>query len=202
MNTKERILYEALELFSIRGYEAVSMRDISSSVGIRESSIYKHYAGKRDILEAIIRKANESIDELYKQLHVPEAQQVSQLKRYMEMPIEDIARLCTQMLIKQMEDETIAKFRQLLTIEQYKSTEMKMLFIQLFIERPLDYQEKVFDFLLKQHILKGESGRALALELFSPFFMLQYKLQEDRKTLSRTLEAYTIRFIKSHLLEG
>lgn len=45
MNTKERILQESLTLFSIRGYEAVSMREIGRSVGIKESSIYKHYSG-------------------------------------------------------------------------------------------------------------------------------------------------------------
>lgn len=202
MNTKERILHEALELFSIRGYEAVSMRDISSAVGIRESSLYKHYAGKQGILEAIIKMAKEAIDEIYRQLNVPEVEEMNGLERYMQMTIEDIARLCTHMLIKQMENETVAKFRQLLTIEQYKNTEMKTLFIQLFMERPLSYQEKVFDFLLEQRILEGESGRMLAIELFSPFFMLQYKLQEDKETLIKTLETYTIRFIKSHLLEG
>lgn len=202
MNTKERILHEALELFSIRGYEAVSMRDISSAVGIRESSLYKHYAGKQGILEAIINMAKEAIDEMYKQLNVPEVEEMNELERYTQMTIEDIARLCTHMLIKQMENETVAKFRQLLTIEQYKNTEMKTLFIQLFMERPLSYQEKVFDFLLEQRILEEESGRMLAIELFSPFFMLQYKLQEDKETLIKTLETYTIRFIKSHLLEG
>ena len=198
MNTKERILHEALELFSIRGYEAVSMRDISSAVGIRESSLYKHYAGKQGILEAIINMAKEAIDEMYKQLNVPEVEEMNGLERYTQMKIEDIARLCTHMLIKQMENETVAKFRQLLTIEQYKNTEMKTLFIQLFMERPLSYQEKVFDFLLEQRILEGESGRMLAIELFSPFFMLQYKLQEDKETLIKTLETYTIIFIKSH----
>lgn len=201
MNTKERILHEALELFSTRGYEAVSMRDISSGVGIRESSIYKHYAGKKDILEAIIRAANEAIDEMYKQLNVPEVYEASQLERYMQMSIEDIARLCTQMLIKQMENEIVARFRQLLTIEQYRSSEMKELFVQLFMEKPLGYQEKVFDFLLQQGILKGESGRMLAIEFFSPFFMLQYKLQEDKETLIKVLETYTVSFIKVHLLE-
>lgn len=202
MNTKERILYEALELFSTRGYEAVSMRDISSSVGIRESSIYKHYAGKRDILDTIIRTANEAIDEMYKQLNVPEVEQINQLERYMYMPIEDIADLCIQMLTKQMENETVAKFRQLLTIEQYKNTEMKTLFVQLFIERPLSYQEKVFNFLLKQGVLKGESGRMLAIELFSPFFMLQYELQQEQEELTKILEVYTVNFIKAHSLEG
>jgi AcrR family transcriptional regulator len=39
MNTKEKILREALDLFSVNGFEAVSMRDIASAVGIKESSL-------------------------------------------------------------------------------------------------------------------------------------------------------------------
>ena len=34
-NTKDIILYQALTLFSDRGYEGVSMRDIASKVGIK-----------------------------------------------------------------------------------------------------------------------------------------------------------------------
>ncbi|NMA64783.1 MAG: TetR family transcriptional regulator, partial [Clostridiaceae bacterium] len=36
MNTREKIIYEALSLFSIKGYEAVTIREIASAVGIKE----------------------------------------------------------------------------------------------------------------------------------------------------------------------
>lgn len=52
--TKERIFDESLELFSKKGYEAVSVREIAREVGIRESSIYNHYKNKEAILDAII----------------------------------------------------------------------------------------------------------------------------------------------------
>ena len=51
MTTKEQILYEALTMFAKNGFEAVSMRDIGAAVGIRESSIYKHYSGKKAIMD-------------------------------------------------------------------------------------------------------------------------------------------------------
>ena len=35
MTTKEAILYKALIMFSEKGYEGVSMRDIASEVGIK-----------------------------------------------------------------------------------------------------------------------------------------------------------------------
>ena len=41
-NTKERILLEALKLFSNEGYEAVSVEQIAVAVGIKAPSLYKH----------------------------------------------------------------------------------------------------------------------------------------------------------------
>ena len=43
MTTKEKITETALDLFSQRGYDGVSVRDIARAVGIRESSIYNHF---------------------------------------------------------------------------------------------------------------------------------------------------------------
>ena len=45
-NTKELILLEALKLFADKGYEGVSVRDIAAEVGIRQSSLYKHFDRK------------------------------------------------------------------------------------------------------------------------------------------------------------
>ena len=48
MNTKDRILIEALSLFSVQGFSGVSVRDISKSIGLRESAMYKHYKNNYD----------------------------------------------------------------------------------------------------------------------------------------------------------
>jgi AcrR family transcriptional regulator len=42
-STKEKIFDAAVELFAERGYDGVSIRDIAKAVGIRESSVYKHF---------------------------------------------------------------------------------------------------------------------------------------------------------------
>jgi AcrR family transcriptional regulator len=51
--TKERIMDAAINLFSERGYDLVSMRDIAQIVGIKAASIYNHFPSKRDILKAM-----------------------------------------------------------------------------------------------------------------------------------------------------
>ena len=48
-STKERIIFESLNLFSQKGYDGVSMRDIAAAVGIKGASIYNHFKGKEEI---------------------------------------------------------------------------------------------------------------------------------------------------------
>ena len=43
MTTKQKILNEALSLFSEKGYSAVYVGDIAEAVGIKTPSLYKHY---------------------------------------------------------------------------------------------------------------------------------------------------------------
>ncbi len=54
MKTREKILKEALILFSERGFHAVSVRDIAKAVGIKESSLYNHFKNKQDIFDSIV----------------------------------------------------------------------------------------------------------------------------------------------------
>ena len=63
-NTREVIMQAALSLFAVRGYAAVSMRDIASAVGIRPSSIYYHFSAKQELFDALVQKANDIKDGL------------------------------------------------------------------------------------------------------------------------------------------
>ena len=56
MDTKHRILDEALTLFSEKCYANVYVGDIAEKVGIRAPSLYKHYKSKQAIFDAIIEE--------------------------------------------------------------------------------------------------------------------------------------------------
>lgn len=47
----------AVELFSEKGYEATSVRDLAEAVGIQPASLYAHIRGKEDLLLAVIDEA-------------------------------------------------------------------------------------------------------------------------------------------------
>ena len=54
VNNKEKIFNVSVDLFSERGYDGVSIRQIAREVGIKESSIYNHYPSKEAILDSIL----------------------------------------------------------------------------------------------------------------------------------------------------
>ena len=47
-DTKERILAAALEMFSQNGYAGTNIRELSASLGLVKSGVYKHYESKKE----------------------------------------------------------------------------------------------------------------------------------------------------------
>ena len=70
MNTKEKIIYEALNLFSTKGFDAISVRDIAKAVGIKASSLYNHFKNKQDIFDTIIEKYSAHINKLLEHIKI------------------------------------------------------------------------------------------------------------------------------------
>jgi len=201
VTTKEKILYVALDLFSKNGYEAVSMRDLAAEVGIRQSSIYKHYVNKQAILDAIIAKVVEEIEMMFCSMKVPTADHKNDLIKYSQMEVNEVVLLCTRMLISQRSNEWISKFRQIATIEQYRSPMLSKLFKELFIDRQLGYIEKVFELLMEQNIFMRGNVEQMALLFFAPFFMLQYKYADNEVLLEQKIRTHVSDFINDHLKE-
>ena len=54
--TKDKILDASVKLFAVKGYDAVTMRDISEVVGIAQGSIYNHYKSKEELIEDVMSR--------------------------------------------------------------------------------------------------------------------------------------------------
>ncbi len=69
--TRERVLDRAAELFWTKGYAATTTREIAASLGIRQASLYHHFASKDDLLgklcvssvQELIRSVSSAISE-------------------------------------------------------------------------------------------------------------------------------------------
>ncbi len=63
ISRKDQIIQTAAKLFRVKSYEAASMRDIASELGIEAASLYSHIKSKDEILEIIcFRKAEEFLN--------------------------------------------------------------------------------------------------------------------------------------------
>jgi len=56
-NTRERVLDAAIRLFADRGFEACTMRDLGSAVGIKAPALYNHFASKEVLLGESVEQA-------------------------------------------------------------------------------------------------------------------------------------------------
>lgn len=61
MNTKDKIVSTALQLFSRQGYEKTSIREIARKAEISLGLMYNYFKGKEDLLEAIFTGGLEDI---------------------------------------------------------------------------------------------------------------------------------------------
>jgi len=52
--SRERIVDEALELFADRGFDRVTLRALGARVGLHNSSLFHHFAGKGEIVQGVL----------------------------------------------------------------------------------------------------------------------------------------------------
>jgi TetR/AcrR family transcriptional regulator len=72
-STAERILDAAEHRFARTGYDGTSLGDIAAAVRVRVPSLYKHFAGKRQLYLAVLRRLLDPYFELlHRVLTVPE----------------------------------------------------------------------------------------------------------------------------------
>ncbi|MDR1079666.1 MAG: TetR/AcrR family transcriptional regulator [Deltaproteobacteria bacterium] len=57
--TKDVIMLESTILFARQGYDAVSIRDIASTIKMKPSSLYNHFSGKESLFEAVMTHAED-----------------------------------------------------------------------------------------------------------------------------------------------
>ncbi|NLJ41766.1 MAG: TetR/AcrR family transcriptional regulator, partial [Clostridiales bacterium] len=171
MTTREKIIYEALSLFSINGYDAVTIREIASAVGIKESSIYNHFESKRNILEVIISETLKRYDSILGDLRVPQPEDVNVSEFYDNLTDEAFLEICTSIFLFYLNDDYISKLRRLLTIEQYGNKEIGQIFREVFIDRVLETQRQVLQqFIDSGRFIDGDAY-TMALHFYSPVFL-------------------------------
>ena len=166
-NTKETILEESLDLFSVNGYEATSISQIADAVGIRKASLYSHFANKQDILDHVIEMV---LDGYYRHTVFAHAnwEDPEFTKDKDSMTSGDVAKMILGQIRYILHDPHISKGRKMLLIEQFRNEEMARLQTKMNYADVLDFFTGMMRFLIRKGTLKDADSTIMATQFTSP----------------------------------
>ena len=171
MGTKEKIVETALELFSLRGYDGVSVRDIAHAVGIRESSLYNHFKNKRAIFDGIVDFCVQQSEAYFRQSALP-FDEGDDPAVYQGIGIERLQELIEQTFRFFFDDPWNARFRRLLLLSQYTDPRCRDIYRRLYRDKCIQVQAHIFAALMDAGEIRREDPSAVATEFHGPMFML------------------------------
>jgi AcrR family transcriptional regulator len=170
MSTKDRILDEALTLFAENGYDGTGVEQIAEKVGIKAPSLYKHYKGKEDILNALIDNAEARYEESFgSEQHIgkiPESR-------------EDFVRVTMERILFTMRDPMIRKIRKFLVQEQFRSDRLAAITTRHQLEGVQKMYTRIIEGMMEKGLFVKDDPALLATELVSPVVL--WISQADRQ---------------------
>jgi AcrR family transcriptional regulator len=173
ITTKEKILSEALSLFAVKGYSAVYVGEIADAVGIKTSSLYKHFKGKQDIFDSCVEAFSQRMEKIRNDVRLPETPEAN--FSYQTASIEKLVEVSIALFVFYLQDDVAAKFRKMLMIERYHNPELNKLFEDFFIYGVVAHEEKIFADLINAGAIKKENPHIIALRFYTPIFYLWQK---------------------------
>lgn len=177
MNTKEMILEEALKQFSRKGYDGTSMSDIAEPLGISKAALYKHYKSKQEIFEKIIEESEVKYKEVLEKLSVHyqdnsrKKLSKSDVDVYSDISAEGLCKNVLTFVRFSMNDEYSRQVRRMLTISQFQNRELGEMYTRRYVDAMLDYDEKLFEQLIKSAVIKKGKPKSLAAMFYAPVIM-------------------------------
>ena len=162
-DTKERILDAALEMFSQNGYAGTNIRELSASLGLVKSGVYKHFESKESIWNALLDQMIAYYAEHFGSTeHLP--------------PVPDSLEELTQMTMKMVNftvhDERIIMTRKVLTLEQYRDQRACKLATKHFLTGLTDMFTRIFAGMMDKGLLRRDDPEMLAFAYTAPISAL------------------------------
>ncbi|MEE5990678.1 MAG: TetR/AcrR family transcriptional regulator [Lachnospiraceae bacterium] len=187
MSTRDKIMDVALNMFSERGYEAVSIRDICGEVGIKESTLYYHFMNKKDILDSLVEKFRTHIEDLLS--HVDEiTENPSQKKGKNADP--SVQMVDSYMIDSYLFDPFCNLMLRLMMIEQFHNEEIRVLYEKTLFTDPYEIQMNIFKRLASPGVMPEEDVEWIVRETHSYMTMLTFKYLLNGDLTEKRKKAY------------
>ena len=191
-DTKERILTAALEMFSQKGYEGTNIRELSASLGLVKSGIYKHYESKEEIWNALLDRMIAYYGERFgSPEHLPPVPDSPEEYIAMTMRMADLT----------IHDEQIVKTRKVLTLEQFRDDRARNLATKHFLTGLTEMFTHIFAGMMDKGLICRDDPAMLAFAFATPISALIHLCdREPEKTEDaiRKIEAFSRHFIATY----
>ena len=189
-DTKERILAAALEMFSQNGYGGTNIRELSASLGLVKSGVYKHYESKEAIWNALLDQMIAYYGEHFgSPEHLPPVPD----------SLDELTQLTMRMVNITVHDEKIIMTRKVLTLEQYRDVRARELATKHFLTGLTEMFTRIFTGMMEKGLIRRDDPEMLAFAYATPISALIHLCdREPEKTEDaiRKIEAFSRHFIK------
>ena len=189
-DTKERILAAALEMFSQNGYAGTNIRELTASLGLVKSSMYKHFESKEDIWNSLL-------DEMiaYYDNHFGSPQHLPPVPD----SLDDLVAMTLRMVNFTVHDERIIMTRKLLTIEQFRDQRARDLATRHFLTGLKEMFTPVFAGMMDKGLLRRDDPAMLAFAYTAPISALIRLCDREPEQTDEAMaqvEAFSRHFVK------
>lgn len=191
-DTKERILAAALELFSEKGYAGTNIRELTASLGLVKSSLYKHFESKEQIWNALL---DEMIAYYAARFGSPD-----QLPPVPDSP-EALVAMTMRMVDFTVHDEKIVKTRKVLAIEQFRDDRARALASKHFLTGLTEIFTPIFASMMDKGLLRRDDPAMLAFAYTAPISSLIHLCDREPEKTAEALqqvEAFSRHFIRTY----
>ena len=163
-NTKQEILEAALELFSVQGFEATSIAQIASAVGIRKASLYSHFDHKQAILDALVQEVMEQYEEHSLFARADWEKDAGNPPQTSE----DAVQMIQGQIRYILHDPAISRARKMLVIEQFRNAELAKMQTKQNYSDVLRYFTGLVKRLIRQGVLAEDDPEIMAAQFCLP----------------------------------
>ena len=162
-DTRERILAAALEMFSQNGYAGTNVRELSASLGLVKSGIYKHFESKEAIWNALLDQMIAYYGERFgSPEHLPPVPD----------SLEGLVTMTMQMVNFTVHDEKVIMTRKVLTLEQFRDNRARDLATKHFLTGLTDMFTQLFAGMMDKGLLRRDDPAMLAFAYTAPISAL------------------------------
>lgn len=193
--TKEKILEASIDLFSRQGFSSVSVRDITRSIGLKESSLYYHFKNKEDILDSIFTLFQTEFSKVFPP--------ITSLKHILAntTPEDFLKQGLTNFKLHIADHPITSKITRILSIEQFSHPKARSIIVNDMYHKSIDFLEIAFREFIELGLISNFSPRLLAAEYQYPIFAMLTEYQilkfdnKDTTSLDRQLHEHITFFL-------